>query len=74
LANLDFSHAHGRYLTVVSAGGSVNTSWGNGTGMDRSAGRQGRSLHREAIAACLSTRRENLLSRCYILNNGTTGM
>jgi hypothetical protein len=26
LANLDFSHAHGLYLTVDLLGGSVNTS------------------------------------------------
>jgi hypothetical protein len=30
LANLDFSHAHGLYLTVDSPGGSVNTWYGNG--------------------------------------------
>ena len=30
LANLDFSHAHGLYLTVDSPGESVNTSCGNG--------------------------------------------
>jgi hypothetical protein len=34
---------------------------------------EGRSLHLEA-AACLSTWRENLLSPCYILNNGPTGV
>ena len=41
LANLDFSHAHGLYLTVDLLGGSVNTSRGNGAGMDGSATDQG---------------------------------
>jgi hypothetical protein len=52
LANLDFSHAHGLYLTVDSPGGSVNTSCG--TGQIGRGARAGRCIGR-LLQPCLST-------------------
>jgi hypothetical protein len=69
LTNLDFSRAHGLYLTVDSPGESVNTSCTLGLirgGVPTVATPGG--------PADFRTWRENLVRPCYILNNGPTGV